>query len=73
MGEFSLVHLHMTKIALFVCVIQKEATNILPLGKDNPPELLIGMSWANSNETFACVLAPNIFFIYFGQPLPTGN
>ena len=52
MGKFSLVHLHMIKIALFPCVIQKEATNVLPLGKDIPPELLIDTSWANSNECY---------------------
>ena len=73
MGEFSLVHLLMSKIALFPSVVQKEVTSILPLGKDIPPELLTDTSWAGSIEKFACVSVPNIFFIYFGQPLPTGK
>ena len=73
MGKFSLVHLHMTKIALFPCVIQKEVTNILSLGKDIPPELLIATTWEKSEEKFACVSVPNIFFIYFSQPLPKGK
>ena len=45
MGEFSLVHLHIALIALFPCVIQKEPTNILSVGKDIPPDLQAGTSW----------------------------
>ena len=73
MGEFSLVHLLMSKIMLFPSVIQKEATNVLLLGKDIPQDLLVGTTWANLDEKFACVSVPNIFFIYFGQQLPTGK
>ena len=71
MGEFSLVHLRIALIALFPCVIQKELINIPPLGKYIPLDLLVGTSWENSNETFACAPVPNIFFTYFGQSLTT--
>ena len=73
MGEFSLVHLLLSKITLFPCVVQKEATSILPLGRDIPADLLTGTTWEDSRDKFACVSVPNIFFIYFGQPLPTGK
>ena len=72
MGEFSLVHLCIASIALFPCVFQKEAAKILPLGKDIPPDLLVGTSWENSTNMFACALVPNIFFTYFSQSPPTG-
>ena len=67
------MHLLMPNITLFPSVIQKEATNALLLGKDIPQELLVGTTQANSSETFACDSVPNIFFIYFGQHLPTGK
>ena len=49
MGAFSLSHLLMSKIKLFPCVIQKEATNKLPFGKDIPPELLQGTTWEDQS------------------------
>ena len=48
MGKFSLAHLLMSEITLFPWVVQKEATSVLPLGKDIPPELLIGTTWEDS-------------------------
>ena len=71
MGKFFLVHLSIALIALFPCIIQNEATNILPLGKDIPWDLLVGTSWGNSNNMFACASVLNIFFTYFGQSFPT--
>ena len=72
MDKFSLVHLCIALVSLFPCVIQKEVTNVLPLGKDIPIDLLAGTSWENSTNTFACTLVPNIFFSCFGQFLSTG-
>ena len=73
MGEFALTSLPLASITLFPCVIQKEDGCALSQGKDLTDVLLQGTSWHNDGETYACVAVPNVFFVYFGQSIPTGR
>ena len=60
LGEFTVVSLYLASISLFPCVTQKEENYILPHGMDIPNNLLAGLTWQGSAETFVCVAVPNV-------------